>query len=66
MTICSSTANELFMTMFWIFKLLKLGKLLRVGGSSEAETHGQVLRLVAEAALKVCDSFNCLLYAIHK
>lgn len=51
--------------MFDFFQLLKLGKLLRVGGNSEVETRGQVLRLVAEAALKVCDSFNPFTTSIY-
>lgn len=35
------------------FQLQKLGHLLHVGGSSTAEMHGQVMQLVARAAVKV-------------
>ena len=35
-----------------LFQLLNLGRLLRVGGNSSKEMHGQVMRLVAQAAIK--------------
>jgi len=35
------------------FQLQKLGHLLRVGGSSTTQMHGQIMQLVARAAIKV-------------
>ncbi|KAK2171518.1 hypothetical protein NP493_1055g01018 [Ridgeia piscesae] len=36
-------------------RLLRLGELLRVGGSSDVERHGRVLKVIAQVALKVQD-----------
>jgi len=47
------------------FQLQKLGHLLRVGGSSTTEMHGQIMQLVARAAVKVL-LFNDYLSEIVK
>ena len=49
------------MTWVSLFQLQRLGHLLRVGGSSTTEMHGQVMQLVARAAIRVfCCTWNYL------